>query len=49
MSIDPLTLPSLLTNIGFDLVEELMSQSSRALKHPLSIFRKKGFEERIES
>lgn len=40
ITIDPLTFPSILSHMGFNLLEEVQSKSEYPLKHPLVILRK---------
>lgn len=44
INIDPLTIPSLLSHMGFDFMEEIMSKPQHALKHPIALFRRKNIE-----
>ena len=40
INIDPMVFPTLLTQMGFEVLEEIVSKENHPLKHPMAIFKK---------
>ena len=40
INIDPMTFPTLLAQMGFVILEEIVSKEDHPLKHPMTIFKK---------